>query len=147
MILLDTNVISEPLKLTGDVGVLNWIDAQIIETLYLSTISLAELRFGIAALAPGKRRNTLHTSLEQRVLPLFLGRILPFDAAASEAYAVLRARARVQGKAIAPADGYIAATATIHGLIVATRDTGPFEAAGLTVINPWNSQHWRTNPS
>jgi predicted nucleic acid-binding protein len=141
MILLDTNVISEPLKLNGDVGVLAWIDAQIIETLYLSTISLAELRFGIAALAPGKRRDTLHTSLEQRVLPLFVGRILPFDAAASEAYAVLLARARAQEKAIAPADGYIAATATSHGLMVATRDTSPFEAAGLTVINPWNAQH------
>ena len=137
MILLDTNVVSEPLKLTGDVGVLNWIDAQIVETLYLSAISLAELRFGIAALPPGKRRETLHTSFEQRILPLFVGRILPFDAAASEAYALLRARARVEGKAIAPTDGYIAATATTHGLIVATRDTGPFEAAGLTVINPW----------
>ena len=141
MILLDTNVISEPLKLTGDVGVLIWIDAQIIETLYLSAISLAELRFGVAALTPGKRKDTLHNSLEQRILPLFAGRILAFDAAASEAYAVLRARARAQGNAIAPADGYIAATATSHGLIVATRDTGPFEAAGLTVINPWNSQH------
>jgi len=141
MILLDTNVVSEPLKLTGDVGVLTWIDAQIVETLYLSAISLAELRFGIAALAPGKRRDTLHTSLEQRVLPLFVGRILPFDAAASATYAVLRARARAQGIAIAPADGYIAATATSHGLIVATRDTSPFEAAGLTVINPWNRQH------
>jgi len=54
---------------------------------------------------------------------------------------VLRARARAQGKAIAPADGYIAATAISHGLIVATRDTGPFEAAGLTVINPWQPQH------
>ncbi len=141
MILLDTNVISEPLKLTGDRGVLNWIDAQIIETLYLSTISLAELRFGIAALPAGKRRDTLHASLEQRILPLFIGRILPFDTAASEAYATLRTRARAQGKAIAPADGYIAATAATHGLIVATRDTGPFEAAGLTVINPWNAQH------
>ncbi|MCF8212039.1 MAG: type II toxin-antitoxin system VapC family toxin [Rhodoferax sp.] len=141
MILLDTNVVSEPLKLTGDAGVLTWLDAQIVETLYLSAISLAELRFGIAALAPGKRRDTLHTSLEQRILPLFVGRILPFDAAASEAYTVLRARARVQGKAIAPADGYIAATASSHGLIVATRDTSPFEAAGLTVINPWNTQH------
>ena len=141
MILLDTNVVSEPLRLTGDVAVLNWIDAQIIETLYLSTISLAELRFGIAALAPGKRRDTLHTSLEQRILPLFVGRILPFDAAASEAYAVLRARARAQGRAIAPSDGYIAATAASHGLIVATRVTGPFEAAGLTVMNHWNTQH------
>ena len=141
MILLDTNVISEPLKLSGDLDVLNWIDEQIIETLYLSTISLAELRFGIAALSPGKRRDTLHTSFEQRILPLFVGRILSFDAAASQAYAVLRARARTQGKAIAAADGYIAATATCHGLIVATRDTAPFEAAGLTVINPWNKQH------
>ena len=140
MILLDTNVVSEPLKLTADTGVLTWIDAQIIETLYLSAISLAELRFGIAALAPGKKRNTLHASLEQRILPLFAGRILPFDAAASQAYAALRARARTEEKTIAPADGYIAATATCHGLIVATRDTGPFEAAGLTVINPWKAQ-------
>lgn len=141
MILLDTNVVSEPLKLAGDVGVLTWLDAQAIETLYLSTISLAELRFGIAALAAGKRRDTLHTSLEQRILPLFVGRILPFDAAASEAYAEIRARARAQGNAIAPADGYIAATAASHGLMVATRDTGPFVAAGLTVFNPWTTKH------
>lgn len=141
MILLDTNVVSEPLKLKGDAGVLTWIDAQNIETLYLSTISLAELRFGIASLAPGKRRDTLQGSLEQLILPLFAGRILPFDTAASEAYAALRSRARAQGKAIAPADGYIAATASSHDLIVATRDTGPFEAAGLSVINPWNIQH------
>jgi toxin FitB len=141
MILLDTNVISEPLKLTGDVAVLNWIDAQNIETLYLSAISLAELRFGIAALPAGKRRDTLQVSLEQRILPLFAGRILPFDTAASETYAAIRARARAQGQAIAPADGYIAAIAICHGLIVATRDTSPFVAAGLTVINPWNTQH------
>jgi predicted nucleic acid-binding protein len=79
MILLDTNVVSEPLKAAGDANVLAWIDAQIIETLYLSTISLAELRFGIEALPDGKRRDTLHSSLEQRVLPLFAGRILAFD--------------------------------------------------------------------
>ena len=137
MILLDTKVVSEPLRITGGVGVIAWIDAQIIETLYLSAISLAELRFGIAALPLGKRKDTLHTSLEQRILPLFAGRILPFDASASEAYAALRASARAQGRAIAAADGYIAATAASHGLIVATRDTGPFEAAGLKVINPW----------
>lgn len=141
MILLDTNVVSEPLKLAGDVGVLTWIDAQSIETLYLSTISLAEMRFGIAALPSGKRRDTLHASLEQRILPLFVGRILPFDEAASKAYAKLRASARAQGQAIASADGYIAATALSHGLMVATRDISPFEAAGLTVINPWNTQH------
>ena len=141
MILLDTNVISEPLRPAGDAAVLAWIDEQIVETLYLSAISLAELRLGMATLPAGKRKDMLHSSFEQRVLPLFAGRILPFDSAASEAYAVLRARARVHGKAIAPADGYIAATAKSHGLIVATRDTSPFEAVGLTVINPWNTAH------
>src|SRR5450830_1464402 len=137
MILLDTNVVSELLKATGNTNVLAWIDAQIIETLYLSTISLAELRFGIAVLPEGKRRDTLHSSLEQRILPLFAGRILPFDDAASQSYAALRARARVAGQAIAPADGYIAAIAATHGFAVATRDTSPFDAAGLVVINPW----------
>lgn len=139
MILLDTNVISEPIKLTGDARLLAWLDAQLIESLYVSTISLAELRFGIAALPAGKRKDTLHNSLQQRILPLFNGRILPFDEAAADAYGSLRASARAQGKAIATADGYIAATAIHHGLMVATRDFAPFEAAGLKVINPWES--------
>ena len=138
MILLDTNVISEPLKLAGDPAVLAWIDAQNIETLYLATITLAELRFGVAALPAGKRKDALHNSLERRVLPLFAGRILAFDMAASAAYAELRAQARIQGNAVAATDGYIAATAIANGLMVATRDTAPFEAAGLAVINPWN---------
>ena len=141
MILLDTNVVSEPLRLSGDLGVLAWIDAQAIETLYLSAISLAELRFSIAALPDGKRKTTLHTSLESRILPLFEGRILPFDAAASAAYANIRSQARAEGRVIAPADAYIAATAAANKLIVATRDIAPFEAAGLTVINPWQAHH------
>lgn len=139
MILLDTNVISEPLRQSGDKNVLRWMDAQTVETLYLSTISLAELRFGIAVLPAGKKKEGLHASLEQRILPLFAGRILSFDAPASQAYALLRARARAEGKAIAPTDGYIAAIATLQGLMVATRDTAPFVAAGLTVINPWEA--------
>jgi toxin FitB len=138
MILLDTNVISEPLKASGDPKVVAWINAQNIETLYLSTIGLAELRFGIAALPEGKRKDVLHSSLEQRVLPLFEGRILSFDIGASEAYATLRSRARATGQAIAPADGYIAAIAMTHGLSVATRDTQPFISVGLTVINPFD---------
>ena len=137
MILLDTNVVSEPLKASCDKSVLSWIDEQVIETLYLSTISLAELRFGIAVLPEGKRRDTLFSSLEQQVLPLFAGRILLFDEQASQAYATLRARARTAGQAIATVDGYIAAIAVTHGFAVATRDTSPFEAVGLKVINPW----------
>ena len=140
MILLDTNVISEALKTSGNENVLAWMDAQMVETLYLSTISLAELRFGIAVLSDGKRRETLNTILEKKVLPVFAGRILSFDEAASQSYASLRSKARTEGLAIAPADGFIAAIAANHGFAIATRDTSPFDAAGIRVINPWNWQ-------
>ena len=136
MILLDTNVVSEPWKPTPDMRVLVWIDDQAIETLFLSAITIAELRFGIATMQVGKRRTTLHDRLERDVLPLFAGRILPFDLDASRAYADLMAAARSSGRAIGMADGYIAATAQARGLTIATRDISPFEAAGLKVINP-----------
>ncbi|MGK9235980.1 type II toxin-antitoxin system VapC family toxin [Inquilinus limosus] len=137
MILLDTNVVSESLRPAGDPAVLAWLDAQAVETLYLSAIGLAELRFGIAALPDGRRKDTLQASLEQRIVPLFGERILPFDTDASEAYAALRARARAAGRAIGTVDGFIAAIAVAKRLAVATRDASPFDAAGLSVINPW----------
>jgi toxin FitB len=137
MILVDTNVISEPWKPAPDARVMVWIDAQAIETLHLSAVTVAELRLGIATMPFGKRRMTLHERLERDVLPLFAGRVLPFDLDASQAYAGLMAQAQAVGKAIGKADGYIAATAATRGFIVATRDTSPFEAAGLNVVNPW----------
>lgn len=137
MIVLDTNVISEPLKPTAEPAVLTWLDRQNLETLFLSAISLAELRYGVAALPKGRRRDGLSEALERRIFALFGARILPFDTAAADAYAVIRAHARKAGKAIGATDGYIAATAAAHGFAVATRDIAPFEAAGVTVINPW----------
>ena len=137
MILLDTNVVSEPLRGTPDARVVAWIDAQPLDTLFLSAITVAELRAGVALLPAGKRRAGLQESLETRVLPLFAGRVLPFDLGCTQAYAELMAKARAAGLAIASADGYIAAIAAANGLVVATRDTAPFEAAGATVINPW----------
>ncbi|MCA7930821.1 type II toxin-antitoxin system VapC family toxin [Burkholderia cepacia] len=137
MILVDTNVISEPLRREPNAAVIEWLDAQNVETLFLAAISLAEIRLGVAVLPEGRRREWLHQSIEQRVLPLFRGRILPFDDAASKAYASLRARARATGVAIAPSDGFIAGTAEANGLIVATRDVTPFEAMGIRVIDPW----------
>ena len=137
MILLDTNVVSEPLRPAPDNRVVAWIDAQALETLFLSAITVAELRAGLVLLPAGKRRAGLQESLETRVLPLFAGRVLPFDLGCTQAYAELMAKARASGFAIASADGYIAAIAAANGLAVATRDTGPFEAAGAAVINPW----------
>jgi len=139
MIILDTNVISEPLRQAPESRVIEWIDAQALETLYLSAIIVAELRFGMASLPAGKRRDRLQESLEKQILPLFAGRVLPFDMSASQAYSELMAKARAAGLAIGTADGYIGATAAANGMMVATRDVSPFEAAGVDVINPWGS--------
>jgi len=140
MIVVDTNVISELWKAAPDPNVLAWIDAQMIETLYLSAITVAELRFGLAAMPAGKRRAIYQDRLEGEVLPAFNGRVVPFDLDASQAYADLMVASRAAGKAIGKADGYIAATAAARGLMVATRDTSPFEAAGLNIINPWKAE-------
>jgi predicted nucleic acid-binding protein len=137
LIILDTNVISEAVRLAPDPAVRAWLDEQDVETLFLTAISAAELRHGVAALPDGKRRRALSLSLEERILPLFANRVLPFDDDASKAYATIRVRAHKAGKAISAADGYIAATAASRGFAIATRDTGPFEAAGVPVINPW----------
>ena len=136
MIILDTNVISEPLRQAPESRVIEWIDAQPIETLYLSAITVAELRFDMASLPAGKRRDMLQQSLEKQALPLFAERILPFDMSASQSYGELMAKARTAGLAIGTADGFIAATAAANGMMVTTRDASPFEAAGVDVINP-----------
>jgi predicted nucleic acid-binding protein len=134
MIILDTNVISEPLRATGDTAVLTWLDQQDIETLYLTAITVAELRFGIAALPSGKKRYRLEDEFEQHILSLFEGRVLPFDESVTTAYAEIRAKARSIGKA----DAFIAAIAAHHGFTIATRDVSPFKFAGIPVINPWS---------
>ncbi len=137
MILLDTNVVSEPLRPAPDARVVEWLDAQPLETLFLSAITVAELRAGLAVLPSGRRRTALLDKLETRVLPLFAGRVLPFDLSCTQAYAQMLAKARAAGLGIATADGYIAAIAASMGFAVASRDTSPFKAAGLRVIDPW----------
>lgn len=137
MILLDTNLISEPLRPAPHPGVIAWIDAQPLETLFLSAVTVAELRAGIASLPAGKRRETLRERVESQVLPVFTGRVLAFDLAATQPYADLLAKSRSKGQAIGLADACIAAIAVTHGMSVATRDAAAFKAAGVAVINPW----------
>lgn len=139
MILLDTNVVSEPLRRRPEARVLEWLDNQAAETLYLATVSLAELLLGIESLPPGKRRRVLAADLGEHIAALFEGRILPFDAVAAEAYAKAVAQARRRGHAISVADGQIAAIAAARGFAVATRDEAPFQASGVGVINPWTA--------
>ncbi|MFT4035229.1 MAG: type II toxin-antitoxin system VapC family toxin [Patulibacter sp.] len=140
MILLDTNVISEPLRRSPDARVIAWLDAQDAASLYLPTIVLAEIRYGIAALPEGKRKRDLRRRFEDEFLPLMADRLVPFDAPAATAYAELQAVARRQGTPLSDFDALIAATARVTGFAVATRDTAPFAIAGVAVINPFSNE-------
>lgn len=137
MIVLDTNVVSELMRLQPDPQVVSWVDKQAETTLYLTALTLAEIRFGIAALPAGSRRTTLRSVFEDAIRPLFADRVLSFDEAASREYAELRATARIRGRAIGDADALIAAVTRAHRFQIASRDTAPFTVADLEVINPF----------
>jgi predicted nucleic acid-binding protein len=138
MILLDTNVVSEAMKPVPDDAVQEWLDEQAAETLYLSSVTIAELMFGIGALPKGKRKDKLADALDG-VMELFADRVLPFDIDAARHYADLAVKARAAGKGFPTPDGYIAAIAASKGFVVATRDTSAFDAAGIEVIDPWKA--------
>jgi predicted nucleic acid-binding protein len=140
MILVDTNVISETIRGAPAPQVIEWLNSQAVETLYLATVSLAELLYGIAALPEGRRKVELGMSLARQAALLFGDRVLPFDITAAESYAEVVSRARREGRAIGVADGQIAAIAHGRQLIVATRDTAPFLAAGVQVLDPWSGR-------
>ena len=138
MIVLDTNVVSEAMKPDPHPPVRAWLNDQAAETLYLSSVTLAELLFGIAALPSGKRKDMLGKALDG-LMGLFKDRVLPFDADAARRYAGLAVTAKTGGRGFPMPDGYIAAIAASRGFIVASRDTAPYAAAGVSVINPWEA--------
>lgn len=138
MIVLDTNVISEPLKPVPDAAVMDWLNAQEPQTLYLTTINLAELLAGVEALPAGRRRDTLAQALTTQVLALFGGRILTLDTKAAEAFAKTNAAAQAQGNPIGFADCAIAAIAQANGFALATRNLRDFKGTGVQLINPWD---------
>ncbi|CZT34462.1 type II toxin-antitoxin system VapC family toxin [Rhizobium sp. 9140] len=137
MIILDTNVVSEPLRKMPSERVLSWLDAQPAARLYLTTITVAEIFAGMAIMPAGRRKDTLRTSLEHLVTTIFRDRILSFDMQAAREFAIISQKARESGTAIGLADAQIAAIAVATGFSVATRDVTPFAASGLNVINPW----------
>ena len=136
MIVLDTNVLSEPLKTRPAPKALQWLDNQSAETLFITAFSRAELRFGVLKLPDGKRKNALSAQIDQ-VLDLFRDRVLAFDAEAAEKLAQIAAHCEKMGKRAVAPDAYIAACAAARGFAVATRNVGHFEDTGVRVINPW----------
>lgn len=139
MIVLDTNVVSEAMRPRPGPAVITWLNDQAADTLFLSSVSLAELLFGIGALPEGKRRERLSTALNQ-LMTLFSGRVLPFDTDSARHYAQMAVASQRLGRPLAVADGYIAATASAHGYSVATRNVSDFESTGVNLIDPWAEQ-------
>ncbi len=138
MIILDTNVVSEAMKSAPSPVVVNWLNAQHVQSLFLTTVSVAELRYGIERLPDGRRKSALWAVLEFTMGRLFATRILPFDQPAAEEAARIAAETEARGKKVSNADGQIAAVARTHGSAVATRDARPFAAVGVRVIDPWD---------
>lgn len=138
MILLDTNVISELTRPAPNPSVISWLDAQITEDVYITAVTEAELRFGVAILPAGRRRERLESEVENMLREDFERRILPFDSDAARLHAEIAASRRAMGKPISYADCQLAAIARCHGAAVATRNFGDFEHCGIDVINPWS---------
>lgn len=135
MILLDTNVLSELTKPRPSPQVVAWLKAN-EPLLAVPTIALAELRYGIARLEPGRQRSSL-LRFWQMTCDRFRGRIFSFDERAAAVYGDVAARAEQDGARLNVADGQIAAIALVQGMRVATRDIGDFKASGVSVVNPW----------
>ena len=137
MILIDTNVISEVMKQQRDQAVIAWLNGQLWDTLFLCTPVLAELHFGVARLAAGRRKELLATALDRIEGDLYHGRILTFDQAAASTYGRLTAERQRKGRRIGQMDAMIAAIAVTHRAVLATRDTADFAGLGLDLINPF----------
>lgn len=137
MIIVDTNVFSELLRPTPEPRVEAWLAAQDGFDIYLTAISEAELRYGVAIMYNGKRCDGLADAVDRILCDDMAGRVLAFDSVAAEAYATIAASRRAAGRPIAQADCQIAAIARARGAAVATRNTGDFEGCGVDLINPW----------
>ena len=131
-------MISEPLKPNPDAEVLRWLDLQSPATLYVTTISQAELLAGVAALPAGKRRTELRKVIDKELVSLFADRILPFGGPSVEAYAQVVTGANAAGNPIDFAVAAIGAIAVEHNYILATRNVGDFKGTSVKLLNPWS---------
>ncbi|GAA4675826.1 type II toxin-antitoxin system VapC family toxin [Frondihabitans cladoniiphilus] len=135
MIVLDTNVLSEPMRRDPEKRVVAWLDSQ-VDDLRVTAVSVGELLVGVRALPPGKRRDQLMASVE-RILLAYRDQVLDYDADAAHAYAEFQETSRSSGRALSVEDGMIAAICHTRKARLATRNTKDFEGLGIDVVNPW----------
>lgn len=137
--LLDTNCLSEVVRARPEPRVLEWLEAVDEAALYVSVLTLGEIRKGVAGLAQSKRRTQLEAWLEVELQARFSGRILPIDAAIADRWGLLAADAKRKGKALSTIDGLLAATALHFNLTLVSRDVGAFVFTPVLILNPWES--------
>jgi predicted nucleic acid-binding protein len=137
--LLDTNVVSEWVKPRPDKGVMSWLAEADEDRVFISVVTLAELRHGIERLSPGARRDRLDVWLTQQLPERFETRILSIDAVTANSWGRVMARGQAAGRPIGTMDAFIAATAERHDLTLITRNVSDFEALGTKIVNPWSS--------
>ena len=138
MLILDTNVVSELMRPAPDPAIASWVAERATSSLFLTAVTEAELRFGLAVMPSGKRRDGLATGLERMLETGFANRILPFDSGAARAYAGIAAARRRLGRPIGQADCQIAAIALARGMAIATRNVRDFEDIGIDLFDPWD---------
>lgn len=135
--LLDTNYISELVRISPDPLAMAWMDRAEEATLFLSTLTLGEIRKGIAGMAEGNRRENLSRWLVEELPRRFASRILPVDAEVADRWGLIAAETKRQGTPMPTVDALLAATALHHGLTVVTRNVSDFAAARVPLVNPW----------
>ena len=137
MILLDTNVVSEVMRPIPDPSVVEWLNSQDAGRIVISTISIAEIYYGLQCLSDGHRKHPLTDRFEQFLRRGFAHRILDFNESAALTYGELMALRRGIGRPMSVLDGQIAAIAKSRGFALATRNTPDFEHTAVDLINPW----------
>ena len=139
MILLDTNIVSEPMRIQPDPVVIRWLNEQDAAQLYVSSVTIAEIHFGIACLPEGARQGGLREAFGEFLDQVFDSRILSFGTASAEIYGQIRATRRAQGRPITPLDAQIAAIALENDLSLATRNVKDFNGFDLVIHNPFKA--------
>ena len=140
MIVLDTNVISELMRAEPDAGMLSWMERQAMAGLFTTTLTQAEIFYGLALLPEGRRRETLVAAAQPMFDVDLAGRVLPFDIDAALAYPVIAAGRRQSGQPISQIDAQIAAIVRSRGARLATRNVRDFENCGIGLVDPWTER-------
>ena len=137
MIVLDTNVLSALMRQETDPAVIAWLDAQAPESIWTTSITVFEIRFGLEILAKGRKRKALEEAFSSALNEDFNGRILTFDQSAADAAAVIAARQRQAGRPVEIRDVQIAGIVAARKATLATRNIRHFEGTGIALIDPW----------